>query len=93
MKIYSYLDSGRPVLATRLATHTQVLDDSISLLAAPTTRDFANAMVRLVDNPGLRQQLAAEAKLRVGQEFTRAAFERKLRRFYQDMERRLLPGG
>ena len=27
MKIYSYLDSGSAVLATRLRTHTQVLDD------------------------------------------------------------------
>ena len=27
MKIYSYLDSGTAVLATRLRTHTQVLDD------------------------------------------------------------------
>ena len=35
MKIYSYLDSGSAVLATRLRTHTQVLDDGIAYLVEP----------------------------------------------------------
>ena len=35
MKIYSYLDSGTAVLATRLRTHTQVLDDRTAYLVDP----------------------------------------------------------
>ena len=35
MKIYSYLDSGSAVLATRLRTHTQVLDDRLAYLVDP----------------------------------------------------------
>ena len=35
MKIYSYLDSGTAVLATRLRTHTQVLDDRSAYLVDP----------------------------------------------------------
>ncbi len=35
MKIFSYLDSGKALLATRLSTHTQVLDDEIAYLVAP----------------------------------------------------------
>ena len=31
MKIYSYLDSGKPVLATRLPTHTQVLTPEVAI--------------------------------------------------------------
>src|SRR5262249_37067769 len=30
LKIYQYLRSGRPIVATRLLTHTQVLDDRTS---------------------------------------------------------------
>ena len=36
LKIYQYLRSGRPIVATRLLTHTQVLTDDIAIL---TERD------------------------------------------------------
>ena len=36
LKIYQYLRSGRPIVATRLLTHTQVLSDEIAILTAPT---------------------------------------------------------
>ncbi len=40
MKIYSYLDSGTAVLATRLRTHTQVLDDRSAYLVDPEPEAF-----------------------------------------------------
>ncbi len=48
MKVYSYLDSGRPVLATRLPTHTQVMTDDIAELADPNPQTSADAMSRLI---------------------------------------------
>ena len=36
LKIYQYLRSGRPIVATRLRTHTQVLSDDTAFLAEPT---------------------------------------------------------
>ena len=36
LKIYQYLRSGRPIVATRLLTHTQVLDDDVAILTEPT---------------------------------------------------------
>jgi glycosyltransferase involved in cell wall biosynthesis len=87
MKIYSYLDSGRPVLATRLTTHTQVLDDTISLLAEPTPEKFSTAMLQLLEHPEQRKKLAAQAREKVRQEFTRKAFERKLSAFYGEIEK------
>lgn len=82
MKIYSYLDSGRPVLATRLPTHTQVLDDGISMLAEPTAPAFLEAMLALQQDPELRQRLARAAGERVRQEYSREAFRTKLQQFY-----------
>ena len=41
LKIYQYLRSGRPIVATRLLTHTQVLDDEVAFLTAPTPEGFA----------------------------------------------------
>src|SRR5688572_8118922 len=33
MKIYPYLQSGKPVLATKLPTHTQILNSEVAMLA------------------------------------------------------------
>lgn len=91
MKIYSYLDSGVAVLATDLDTHTQVMDESISLLASPDAQSFADGILRLASDPDLRCRLAEAARKRVADEFSLPAFSRKLGGFYQDMEMRLRP--
>ena len=41
LKIYQYLRSGRPIVATRLLTHTQVLDDDVAFLTEATPEGFA----------------------------------------------------
>ena len=86
MKLYSYLDSGRPVLGTRLPTHTQVLDDDIALLVGATPPEMADGIVRLNDDVKLRERLARSAKRRVGSEFSAAAYKRKLSEFYSQFE-------
>jgi glycosyltransferase involved in cell wall biosynthesis len=86
MKIYSYLDSGRPVLATRIPTHTQVLDDEIAQLVAPTPEAMAEGIVTLLRDPSRRAGIAARAKARVNELYTPAAAQRKLREFYHSVQ-------
>ncbi len=86
MKIYSYLDSGTAVLATRLRTHTQVLDDRTAYLVAPEPKALGEGLAHLLNDPGLRSRLAAEAKAYVQQEFTPEAAHRKLSSFYTMIE-------
>jgi glycosyltransferase involved in cell wall biosynthesis len=45
LKIYQYLRSGRPIVATRLLTHTQVLNDDVAFLTAATPDGFAAGIV------------------------------------------------
>ena len=91
MKIYSYLDAGRPTVATRLPTHTQVLDDQIAMLVEPKPEAFGQDLARLLGNDCLQARLAAAARERVRQEFTPAAFARKINHFYDAVEQRLAP--
>jgi glycosyltransferase involved in cell wall biosynthesis len=86
MKIYSYLDSGRPVVATRIPTHTQVLDDEIAALVEPTPAAMAEAIVALLRDPARRSALAVRARQRVTEHYTPAAAQRKLRAFYQRVQ-------
>ncbi len=89
MKIYSYLDSGRPLLATRLPTHTQVLDDRIAFLINPDPKAMAKGMVTLLNDTNLRSELSKRAKERVKLEFSYEAFQKKLLTFYQRLEENL----
>lgn len=84
MKVFSYLDSGRPLVATRLYTHTQVLDDDISLLVEPTPEDMGRGLAALLADPALRDRLSEAAAIRVAAEFSPEAYRRKLLGFLDD---------
>ena len=90
MKIYSYLDSGKPVLATNLLTHTQVLDDQVAMLAAPTPEAFADAIVTLGNNRSLRLKLGHSGKLLIQKQYTHAAFCQKLNHLYDWLTNEIL---
>jgi glycosyltransferase involved in cell wall biosynthesis len=51
LKIYQYLRSARPIVATRLLTHTQVLDDQVAYLADPTPAGFGEAILEALADP------------------------------------------
>jgi glycosyltransferase involved in cell wall biosynthesis len=86
MKIYSYLDSGTAVLATKLRTHTQVLDERTAFLVDPEPVALGNGLATLLTNPSLRRRLARDAKEYVQREFTPEAARRKLDAFYTSIE-------
>ena len=88
MKIYSYLDSGKAVLATKLPTHTQVLDDSIACLVAPEKTSMAAGIITLVNNAELRKNLGTRARERVKSEYSLPVFKKKVAAFYQALSLR-----
>jgi glycosyltransferase involved in cell wall biosynthesis len=88
MKIYSYLDSGTAVLATRLRTHTQVLNDRTAFLVEAEPEPLGAGLATLLSDGPLREQLATRAKEYVQEEFTPEAAQRKLGKFYDQMEAR-----
>ncbi len=45
LKIYQYLRAGRPTVATRLLTHTQVLSDETAILTEATAEGFAHGIL------------------------------------------------
>lgn len=87
MKVYSYLDSGIAVLATRLPTHTQVMTDAIGFLAEPTPEAFAEALSTALRDPETRRQKAEAARALIAREHSVAAFNRQLERIYGDLAR------
>ena len=62
LKIYQYLRSGRPIVATRLLTHTQVLDDEISILTEATPEGFAAGILTAIEDPAAGRAIGARAR-------------------------------
>jgi glycosyltransferase involved in cell wall biosynthesis len=50
LKIYQYLRSGKPIVATRLLTHTQVLSDDTAVLTQATAADFAGGILAALND-------------------------------------------
>jgi glycosyltransferase involved in cell wall biosynthesis len=62
LKIYQYLRSGRPIVATRLLTHTQVLDDEVSFLTEATPEGFAAGILDAIGDRARAHDVGAQAK-------------------------------
>jgi glycosyltransferase involved in cell wall biosynthesis len=62
LKIYQYLRSGRPIVATRLLTHTQVLSDDVAFLAEATAAGFGDAILLALDDRARARAVGQRAK-------------------------------
>lgn len=82
MKLYSYLDSGKVLLATDLPTHTQLLNNHLALLKRPDAKAFAEGMVDLIADEKLRLSLGSAGKKLIEKRHTYAAFREKLNSLY-----------
>lgn len=82
MKIYSYLDANRPILATALPTHTQVLDANVALLVPPTRDAMASGINQLLADNTLSATLATRAKQRARKHYSHTAFKTAVNYLY-----------
>ena len=89
MKLYSYLDSGKAVLATALPTHTQILDGLSAKLATPTPDAFATAMLELIESPDERIRLGVPGKQLVQKHYSVAAAGERIKALYAHIESEL----
>ncbi len=62
LKIYQYLRSGRPIVATRLLTHTQVLTDDVAFLTEATPEGFGAGILSAVADPERARNVGTRAR-------------------------------
>lgn len=80
LKIYQYLRAGRAIVATRLLTHTQVLNDDVSVLVGATPDAFAAGIVRALADPGWAADLGRRAQMLAESKYSYEAYLDKTRR-------------
>jgi glycosyltransferase involved in cell wall biosynthesis len=71
-KLYEYMATGRPIVASRLGQIAEVLEDDVSALLVPPDEPaaLADAIVRLVDDACLRTRLGRGARQAAEQRHT-----------------------
>ncbi len=78
MKIYSYLLAGRAIVATKIESHTQVLDESFAKLVDPTPAAMGEALRALAQSEPERARLGSRAAELARERHSRAAYRRAL---------------
>ena len=82
LKIYSYLRSGRPIVATNLRTHTQVLSDDSAMLVEPTAEALAAGLRRVLTDADERTRLVDNAGRLAEGQYSRHSYVARTRRAY-----------
>jgi glycosyltransferase involved in cell wall biosynthesis/2-polyprenyl-3-methyl-5-hydroxy-6-metoxy-1,4-benzoquinol methylase len=86
LKIYAYMASGRPIVATDLPTHTEVLDLNSAILVPPSAEGLAEGIVRAFNEPARSARLGVRARQLVEREHTYETFKGKLADVYAYLE-------
>jgi len=79
LKIYQYLRSGKPIVATNLLTHTQVLDASVAELTDPTPDAFGAGILRVLRDRDRAASLGRAALALANTRYTYEAYVERTR--------------
>jgi glycosyltransferase involved in cell wall biosynthesis len=83
LKIYEQLASGKPLVATRIWSHTQVLNDSVCFMVDPTPESLAEGLLQATSDPAAAQAVAARAQSLYEREYSRPVYERKIKKLIE----------
>ncbi len=83
LKIYSYLQAGKPIVATDLYTHTQVLSPDVAVLAAPEEEAFAKGICQVLEDARFAHALGCHARALFDRDYSYDTFLQKTNRIIQ----------
>jgi len=83
MKVYSYMQAGKAILATDIRSHTQALDTECAHLVPVCKRALAAGLKHLTENAPLRERLGSAAREKAERDYSLLAFKRKLQLAYE----------
>jgi glycosyltransferase involved in cell wall biosynthesis len=79
LKIYQYLRAGRPIVATDIHSHTQVLTPDSAELVAPTPAGIAAGLLRVLTDPERAARLSRAAGTLAEERYGEARYMETLR--------------
>lgn len=86
LKVYSYLHAGKPIVATDINAHTQVLTADTAVLVAPDKDAFARGILQLLGDPQLAERLGENAHRLAQDKFNYQNYMIKVNKIYKSLE-------
>jgi glycosyltransferase involved in cell wall biosynthesis len=84
LKLYTYLRSGKPILATSIFSHTQILTPEMASLVPPTAQGLAEGALALLQNPEQARAMGERGRQVAEKNYSWSAFLEKNRRAYSE---------
>jgi len=78
LKIYELLAGDAPVVATRIWSHTQILDDSVCILVEPEAQSMAQGLLSALNDSERRQRVVRGARQLYESKYSPAAYHAKM---------------
>ncbi|MCI5221829.1 MAG: glycosyltransferase [Candidatus Electrothrix sp. AR4] len=79
LKIYEQLDSGIPLVATSIYSHTQILNKDVAFMVRLDPEDMADGIIQAIAEGGEGRRRAKNAKALYAEQYSRKAYISKLR--------------
>ena len=89
LKIYQYLRSGKPIVATRLLTHTQVLSDDTAILTGASAGEFGAGILAALTDAGRSAAVGQQARHLAETKYSYEAYLERTRQAYALLQPRL----
>src|SRR5687767_7866642 len=89
LKIYSYLHAEKPIIATSITSHTQVLTKDTALLVEPNQHAFAEGILHVLDDRKLAERLGKNARQLANDKFGRQDYITKVNQIYKTLAPKL----
>ena len=83
LKIYSYLHANKPIVATNITAHTQVLSSETAMLVEPNKEAFAEGILRVLRDPEFSECIAKNAHEFARQKFSHQDYLSKVNQIYK----------
>jgi glycosyltransferase involved in cell wall biosynthesis len=84
LKLYTYLRSGKPILATGILSHTQVLSPAIAMLVPATLQGLAQGALALLQDAGSAGELGKRGRHFASEYYNWDVFLEKNRRLAEE---------
>lgn len=78
LKLYGYMKSNKPIVATNIYSHTQLLDQTTAVLVEPNGLAMGKGIESIIADPAGGRRIAARAKTKAA-EFSNDTFEARIK--------------
>ncbi len=88
LKIYAYLRSGKPIVATKHITHTQVLNEEVAMLTDISPQAFAQGIIQILENENLARRLSYAARELANKRYSQEHYVKQMKTLLNSIEKR-----